>query len=204
MISKYIALTGLKNSSPRFYKDFVPTGLSDFFRIPQLLFVLARAGTVWNVRLISMKLRDLLLVALVFPTILVAAEKRQHSNANSPRSMTRNIVPPNPEAAPALAPSPAPATPPAANSAATQFKPAPIPEKTAAEKAAIVHKTVDSQRVRAEAGSAIAQYDYGMRFLNGNGVDKNEETARKWLELSAKQGNSQAEKKLAELGAVKK
>ncbi len=76
--------------------------------------------------------------------------------------------------------------------------------KTQAEKNEILRKTIESQKTRAEAGSASAQYDLGVRYLDGNGVEKNLELAKKWLELSAKQGNSQAAKKLENFpGATK-
>lgn len=63
-----------------------------------------------------------------------------------------------------------------------------------------VRKTVEFQKKRAEDGSTTAQYDLGMRYLTGDGVEKDPETARRWLEAAAKAGHSQAAKKLEELG----
>ena len=74
-----------------------------------------------------------------------------------------------------------------------------IPEKSAEAKQDIVQRTVEIQRKRAEKGDAIAQYDYGMRLLRGEGLEKNMDEARKWLKRSADQGNSLAKKQLAEI-----
>ncbi len=43
-----------------------------------------------------------------------------------------------------------------------------------------------------------------MRYLNGNGVEKDPTEARKWLGLSAKNGYHQAQKKLEEMPAESK
>jgi TPR repeat protein len=73
------------------------------------------------------------------------------------------------------------------------------PEKEKAEKAAAVKRTVEFQKKRAEAGSETAQYDLGMRYLNGDGVEQDLTLARKWLKASAEKGHKFAAKKLAEL-----
>ncbi|MBC8002445.1 MAG: SEL1-like repeat protein [Opitutaceae bacterium] len=72
-------------------------------------------------------------------------------------------------------------------------------EKTEAEKAEMVRKTIEFQKKRAEEGSATAQYDLGVRFLNGDGVKKDRELAMKWLRKAADQDHTQAAKKLVDL-----
>ena len=105
---------------------------------------------------------------------------------------------------PAAAPAPAPKSAPAPISAAPA-KPyhtplaAVDPVKAQAEKEAQLQRTIEFQKKRAEEGSPTAQYDLGLRYLTGDGVDKDIETATKWLKEAAKNGNKDAEKKLAEL-----
>lgn len=74
-----------------------------------------------------------------------------------------------------------------------------VPEKTTEEKAAILQRTIEFQKKRAEAGAPSAQYDLGLRYLNGDGVERNPELAQKWLHSAATNGNMQAVKKLKEL-----
>lgn len=74
-----------------------------------------------------------------------------------------------------------------------------VPEKTPEQKAKILQKTIEFQKQRAEAGAPTAQYDLGMRYLNGDGIEKNLELAQKWLHSAATNGNTQAVKKLEEL-----
>lgn len=68
-----------------------------------------------------------------------------------------------------------------------------------AQKEAAQRRALESQKKRAEEGSSGAQYDLGMRFLNGDGVEKDSDLARKWLGKSAEQGNPAAQRKLDEL-----
>lgn len=74
-----------------------------------------------------------------------------------------------------------------------------VPEKTPEQKAKLLQKTIEFQKKRAEAGSPTSQYDLGMRYLNGDGLEKNPELAKKWLKAAATNGNSQAVKQLEEL-----
>jgi hypothetical protein len=73
------------------------------------------------------------------------------------------------------------------------------PEKNKAAKAEAVRKTVEFQKMRAEEGFESAQYELGLRYLKGDGVEKDELAARKWLALSSKNGYGAATKKLEEL-----
>jgi TPR repeat protein len=57
------------------------------------------------------------------------------------------------------------------------------------------------QKKRAEEGSDNAQYELGVRYLTGNGVDQDEKLGKEWLEKAAKNGNPKATKKLEELSA---
>jgi len=101
-----------------------------------------------------------------------------------------------PPAAPARPASPAVAAP--APPAVVPTQPA-DPQKAKAEKEAAAKRVVEFQKKRAEAGSATAQYDLAMRYLNGDGVEKDLALAKKWLEAAAKNGHTLAPKKLEEL-----
>jgi len=72
-------------------------------------------------------------------------------------------------------------------------------EKTEAEKADEQQRIVAFLKLRAEAGKAAFQYDLGLRYLKGDGVEPDLELARKWIGAAAKQGHEQARKKLEEL-----
>jgi hypothetical protein len=74
-----------------------------------------------------------------------------------------------------------------------------VPAKSDEQKAADEKKLIDWQKQRAESGSENAQYELGMRYLTGKGVDQNPDEAKKWLEKAAKQGHSQAKRKVEEL-----
>ena len=132
------------------------------------------------------------------------------SDAQSARQLTRKIVPPSnnpppPGGAPASRPAPAPprAVPPA--SGTTNAVPAPPPpadpEKAKQE---TLKKTIEFEKKNAEKGSAWAQYSLGLRHLTGDGVEKDEAAARKWLEAAAKNNDSRAKKQLEELNEKKK
>lgn len=77
--------------------------------------------------------------------------------------------------------------------------PPPPPGPPIATKEEVARNTLEFQKKRAEAGAAHAQYDLGVRYLKGDGVDKNIGLARKWLNAAAKNGHPQASKKLEEL-----
>ena len=79
-----------------------------------------------------------------------------------------------------------------------------VPEKTKEQKDEMLRKTIEFQKKRAEAGAPSAQYDLGMRYLTGDGLEKDPKLARKWLYSSATNGNSQAVKKLKELKDLEK
>ena len=68
-----------------------------------------------------------------------------------------------------------------------------------AKQAEITQKIVESQKKESAAGSAVSQYDLGVRYLKGDGVEKNEELALRWLKVAATNGNDQAAKLLGEL-----
>ena len=63
----------------------------------------------------------------------------------------------------------------------------------------VARKTLEFQIQRSRQGSAYAQYDLGLRYLSGDGVTMDRVEALRLLGDSAKQGNAQAAKKLAEL-----
>ncbi len=65
-------------------------------------------------------------------------------------------------------------------------------------------RQIEANRVawlRSEAtnGVASAQYDLGMRYLSGKGVEKNEAVAREWLEKAAAKGHTYAKRALGGL-----
>lgn len=102
-----------------------------------------------------------------------------------------STVPPTGTAVPAAA-KPTPPVP-AAALAGSDF------DKTEVEK-----RVISFQKQRAQEGSASAAYELGLRYLKGDGVEKDTERARQWLALAAKSGSSQAQQKLAELGPAAK
>ena len=67
-----------------------------------------------------------------------------------------------------------------------------------------MRKTIEFQKKRAAEGSPSAQYELGLRYLNGDGVEKDEAVGLKFLEDSAKQDYTLAKKKLEELKEKKK
>jgi len=73
------------------------------------------------------------------------------------------------------------------------------PEKARASKEEALRKTVEFQKKRAEEGSESAQYELGVRYLKGDGVEKDPVTGRKWLFESSKNGYGPATQKLEEL-----
>ena len=67
-----------------------------------------------------------------------------------------------------------------------------------------LRKTIEFQKKRALEGSPSAQYELGLRYLAGDGVEKDEATGLKLLEESAKQDYTLAKRKLEELKGRKK
>jgi len=58
---------------------------------------------------------------------------------------------------------------------------------------------LEFQKQNAAKGAPDSQYAIGMRYLNGNGVEKDESKAKEWLGKAASQGNVKAADKLREL-----
>ena len=157
-----------------------------------------------------MKIQPLLVLVVSFNLALASSIQAQ---ATSVKRITKQLPPgsvpsqPPPAPAPPAPPANPMTSPPAAAPARTGSvapPPAPVKPKTDAEKAELLKKTIESERRRAEAGSDAAQYDVGMRYYRGDGVEKNLEQARKWLEMSAKQGNETAAKRLEEVKTLLK
>lgn len=79
--------------------------------------------------------------------------------------------------------------------------PAPVdPDKAKAQKEEALRRTIEFQKKRAEQGSPSSQYDLALRYLTGDGVEKDEQAGRRWLETAAKAGHTPAIRKLQELG----
>jgi TPR repeat protein len=71
--------------------------------------------------------------------------------------------------------------------------------KAASEKEATLKRVIEFQKKRALGGSASAQYNLGVRYLEGEGVAKDLAEACKWLRAAAKQDYTWAKRKLVEL-----
>jgi len=132
-----------------------------------------------------------LLALVIFSTVTLA----NAASATDPRGLTKRIAPqitPQASAAKPAAPVAVPA-------------PAPIdPVKAEAAKQETENKRLTYQKKKAEEGADYAQYDLGIRYLNGDGVEKNADTAKQWLDKAAKNGHSGAKKKLQELKEASK
>jgi TPR repeat protein len=70
------------------------------------------------------------------------------------------------------------------------------PEQEAARKAETAAKVLAWHQEQAANDSAYAQYQMGLHYLNGEGVEKNVATAMQWFLKSARQGNDDAYEKL--------
>ena len=134
----------------------------------------------------------------------------QEVSAQSARQLTRRVGPPsnNPPArggAPAPASKPAPAPPaivPGTNNTAVPAPPPPADAEKA--KKETLRKTIEFQKKRAAEGSPSAQYELGLRYLTGDGVEMDEAAGQKLLEESAKQDYTLAKKKLEQIKENKK
>ena len=114
------------------------------------------------------------------------------------RRLTERIRPQTePQAPPAR---PAPSLAPRPASSPTPAAPA-DPARAEAKKAEQQRKVIEFQKKKAEEGYPIAQYDLGMRYWKGDGLDKDPVLARKWLHAASTNGSAVAEKKLKELEA---
>jgi TPR repeat protein len=133
---------------------------------------------------------------LVLAALFISALSLQAQVGTSPRTLTRRIapqLPPQPPRGPqGGAGAPAAAATPKAPATAADI------EQKQMELSAEEKKKLDWEMGRAEKGSDPAQYTVGMRYLEGKGVPKDLKKARKWLTESAKQGNAEAKKALAE------
>ena len=129
-------------------------------------------------------------------------------SAQSARQLTRRVVPPWNNAPPAgKAPAARPGSAPPAAVPATNNTAVPAPPPPAdAEKAKqeTLRKTIEFQKKRAAEGSPSAQYELGLRYLDGDGVEKDEPAGTQLLQESAKQDYTLAKKKLEELREKKK
>jgi TPR repeat protein len=121
------------------------------------------------------------------------------ASAQSARQLTRKIVPPptNPPPSRPVPPTTVTRQQPAAIPPAAPAAPV-DPAKEKAKREETLKKTVEFQKKRAAEGSPTAQYDLGLRYLTGDGVEQNKELARQWLEASAAQGHAPAKRKLEE------
>lgn len=129
--------------------------------------------------------------------LFISALSLQAQVGTSPRTLTRRIEP-------LVRPQPPRgvynANP--AGAAAAPASQAPLSveeqEQKKLEQSAEEKKKLQWQTERAEKGSDPAQFTLGMRYLNGDGVQKDPVRAMKWLKESAKQDNADAKKKLAD------
>ena len=129
--------------------------------------------------------------------LFISALSLQAQVGTSPRTLTKRIEPQIRPQPPAAARPAAGAAAPAAAAPKTPLTAAQL-EQQKMEQSIEEKKKLQWQTDRAEKGSDPAQFALGMRYLEGKGVEKDLKKARKWLEASAKQGNAEAKKALAE------
>ena len=129
--------------------------------------------------------------------VLWVASTSMHAQYSA-RQLTRKIVPQQQQQQQPARPSPTPA-PAATPTAPVNRVAAPESDRVKQGRDEAARKAVEYQKKRAEEGSAQAQYDLGVRYLKGDGVEKNEALGREWLEKSSKNGFVQADRKLEEL-----
>jgi hypothetical protein len=89
-----------------------------------------------------------------------------------------------------------PPTPPVLSEAETAKK-----AKLKSERERLNHNTLLWQIDRAQAGSPSAMGSLGMRFLSGNGLEKDEAQARQWLQKGADAGDSVSKRELGRMDA---
>ena len=170
----------------------------DFARVLKLISFALPAQGVCGTFSAIMKAPPILSVATL--AVILAAPTGLSQSA---RQLTRRFVPPANNPAPAGgAPASKPAPAPRAAAPVTNNTAVPAPPRPAdAEKAKLetLRKTIEFQKKRAAEGSASAQYELGLRYLSGDGVEQDEAAGRKWLEDSAKQDYTPAKKKLEEM-----
>lgn len=185
--------------------------------------LLESLGEVWTMNPASLNLRPgrtggtirtgmkpMVWVCLL-AAVVTAHARPGYVRYQAPRHYARRSVPQHPMRMrpPPQTPQSAVAQPPAAVAAPPTpmvMAPPPAPTeadlaKAAAEKEAADKRLLDFQRQRAEGGSPSAQYELGLRYLTGNGVEVSLAEARRWLAASANQDNSAAQRKLKELDA---
>lgn len=145
------------------------------------------------------------LLAFSFALVVLTAVPSIFGQATSVKRIARQIkTPPSAEPTNGVSKPTPPASARTPNPAAAPANPtpwyAPPPrEKTKAEKEEAARKALEFQKKQAEEGSPTAQYDLGMRYLNGDGVERNPEAAKKWFELAAKQDHTQAKRQLEQI-----
>ncbi len=76
----------------------------------------------------------------------------------------------------------------------------PDPEKVEAEKQRLSKNLLEFQQMRADQGSSRAQYDMGVRYLNGDGVEQDKTKAVDLFKKASAGGESMANRKLTQLG----
>jgi TPR repeat protein len=151
--------------------------------------------------LVRILLQIMSMKTALLAVLCVASLSIQAQVGTSPRTLTKRIEPQIRPQPPRYIPPPAAGTP----AAAATAKPltAKEAEQKKLEESAEAKKKLQWQMERAEKGSDPAQYALGMRYLNGEGVDKDLDKAKKWLREAAKNGNADARKKLPEVEAMK-
>ena len=161
----------------------------------------------------------LILLAFVVSELMFSSSARAQGVYNRAKSMARGVAPspypsqpargnpyqPNPGAVarqPMAPPSGAYA--PQAPAQRPVAAPRPSAQTTKELPEDVVRRTVEFQKKRAEDGQPSAQYDLGMRYIKGDGIEKDGELGLKWLQTAAKNGSIQATKKLKEFDDLKK
>jgi len=155
-----------------------------------------------------------LVFSLTAPTVMVCAQiggvtarrltrglPGQRSGYNQPTALAQQQPTPP---APTPAQTPAPAAPVVRRQASPPAARPVDPDKEKAAQEEADRKAVEFEKQRADQDYGWAQYALGVRYMTGKGVEKDLDQAQKWLEKAAKNGETQATKKLAELDKEKR
>ena len=65
-------------------------------------------------------------------------------------------------------------------------------------------KAIEWYEKAAEQGDAVAQYNLGVMYENGQGVDRSDSMALRWFAMATKQGNNSAQAAINEILAKRR
>jgi hypothetical protein len=145
-------------------------------------------------------------LVLAVLALLLAGEGAAFAKGFYRRPVVRQLRVRQTHAVPVVIPAPAPPAPQTTAPPATPpvrwvmpAPPKPDPAKVAAQQAKVQKDLLAFQQMRAAEGSPPAQYSMALRYLTGDGVNTDAETARSYLKKAADSGYLPARSKLDEL-----